>query len=271
MKLTATREDILGPVQNVIGVVERRQTMPVLSNVLLSARNGKLAVTGTDLEVELVSAIALTVQTPGDITVPGRKLLDILRALPEGVSVTLAVEGDRLVVRAGRSRFTLSTLPAAEFPLVEEINAQQVLRLPQAEFRKLIDKTHFSMAQQDVRYYLNGMLLESEGGRLRAVSTDGHRLALCEANLAERVTGKQQVILPRKGVLELQRMLGESGDMELSVGTNHVRCQIGEIRFTSKLIDGRFPEYSRVIPMNANRIIDADRGILRQSLQRTAI
>jgi DNA polymerase-3 subunit beta len=271
MKLTATREDILGPVQNVIGVVERRQTMPVLSNVLLSARNGKLAVTGTDLEVELVSAMALTVQTPGDITVPGRKLLDILRALPEGVTVTLTVEGDRLVVRAGRSRFTLSTLPAAEFPLVEEINAQQVLRLPQAEFRKLIEKTHFSMAQQDVRYYLNGMLLESEGGRLRAVSTDGHRLALCEANLAERVSGKQQVILPRKGVLELQRMLGESGDMELSVGTNHVRCQIGEIRFTSKLIDGRFPEYSRVIPQNANRIIDADRGTLRQSLQRTAI
>ena len=271
MKLTATREEILGPVQNVIGVVERRQTMPVLSNVLLSARNGKLAVTGTDLEVELVSAIALTVQTPGDIPVPGRKLLDILRALPEGVTVTLTVEGDRLVVRAGRSRFTLSTLPAAEFPLVEEINAQQVLRLPQAEFRKLIEKTHFSMAQQDVRYYLNGMLLESEGGRLRAVSTDGHRLALCEANLAERVTGKQQVILPRKGVLELQRMLGESGDMELSVGTNHVRCQIGEIRFTSKLIDGRFPEYSRVIPQNANRIIDADRGTLRQSLQRTAI
>jgi DNA polymerase-3 subunit beta len=271
MKLTATREEILGPVQNVIGVVERRQTMPVLSNVLLSARNGKLAVTGTDLEVELVSAIALTVQTPGDITVPGRKLLDILRALPESVTVTLTVEGDRLVVRAGRSRFTLSTLPAAEFPLVEEINAQQVLRLPQAEFRKLIEKTHFSMAQQDVRYYLNGMLLESEGGRLRAVSTDGHRLALCEANLAERVTGKQQVILPRKGVLELQRMLGESGDMELSVGTNHVRCQIGEIRFTSKLIDGRFPEYNRVIPQNANRIIDADRGTLRQSLQRTAI
>jgi DNA polymerase-3 subunit beta len=213
----------------------------------------------------------LTVQTPGDITVPGRKLLDILRALPESVTVTLTVEGDRLVVRAGRSRFTLSTLPAAEFPLVEEINAQQVLRLPQAEFRKLIEKTHFSMAQQDVRYYLNGMLLESEGGRLRAVSTDGHRLALCEANLAERVTGKQQVILPRKGVLELQRMLGESGDMELSVGTNHVRCQIGEIRFTSKLIDGRFPEYNRVIPQNANRIIDADRGTLRQSLQRTAI
>ncbi|MFM8480275.1 MAG: DNA polymerase III subunit beta [Gammaproteobacteria bacterium] len=271
MKLTATREEILGPVQHVIGVVERRQTMPVLSNVLLSAREGRLSVTGTDLEVELVSSVSLQVQSPGDITVPGRKLLDILRALAEGVSVALSTEADRLVVRAGRSRFTLSTLPAAEFPVVEEINAQQVLRLPQADFRKLIDKVHFSMAQQDVRYYLNGMLIESEGGRVRAVATDGHRLALCETSLLERVTGKQQVILPRKGVLELQRMLGTEGEVSLAVGTNHVRCEIGDVRFTSKLIDGRFPEYSRVIPANATRTIDAERGTLRQSLQRTAI
>jgi DNA polymerase-3 subunit beta len=271
MKLTATREQILGPVQHVIGVVERRQTMPVLSNVLLSARDGRLSVTGTDLEVELVSAMNLAVNAPGEVTVPGRKFLDILRALPEGMSVALSLEGDRLVVRSGRSRFTLSTLPAAEFPVVEEINAQQVLRLPQAEFKRLIDKVHFSMAQQDVRYYLNGMLLESEGGKLRAVATDGHRLALGEATLLERVTGKQQVILPRKGVLELQRMLGSEGELALTVGTNHVRCEIGDIRFTSKLIDGRFPEYSRVIPANANRIIGADREFLRQSLQRTAI
>lgn len=271
MKLTATREQILGPVQNVIGVVERRQTMPILSNVLISARSDRLSVTGTDLEVELVSSTDLSVQAAGEVTVPGRKLLDILRALPEGVNVTLSLEGDRLVVRGGRSRFTLSTLPAAEFPLVEEINAQQTLKLPQADFRRLIEKTHFSMAQQDVRYYLNGLLLESEGGKLRAVATDGHRLALCDAPLSERVTGKQQVILPRKGVLELQRMLSGEGEMELAVGTNHVRCKIGDVRFTSKLIDGRFPEYSRVIPSKANRIIDADRGVLRQSLQRTAI
>ena len=271
MKLTATREQILGPVQHVIGVVERRQTMPVLSNVLLSARDGRLAVTGTDLEVELVSALSIAVNAPGDVTVPGRKLLDILRALPDGMPVTLSLEGDRLVVRSGRSRFTLATLPAAEFPVIEEINAQQVLRLPQAELKRLIDKVHFSMAQQDVRYYLNGMLLESEGGKLRAVATDGHRLALGEATLLERVTGKQQVILPRKGVLELQRMLGNEGEIALTVGTNHVRCEIGDIRFTSKLIDGRFPEYSRVVPANANRIIGADREFLRQSLQRTAI
>jgi len=271
MKLKALREDILGPVQSVIGVVERRQTMPVLSNVLLSAKAGRLSVTGTDLEVELVSQTSLAVASPGEITAPGRKLLDILRALPEGTEVSLSLEADRLVVKGGRSRFTLSTLPAAEFPLVDEIQAQQTLKLAQADFRRLIEKTQFSMAQQDVRYYLNGLLLESEGGKLRAVATDGHRLALCEVSLSDRVTGKQQVIMPRKGVLELQRLLGSDGEIELTLGTNHVRCEIGDIRFTSKLIDGRFPEYSRVIPKAANRIIDADRSILRQSLQRTAI
>lgn len=271
MKLTATREEILGPVQGVIGVVERRQTMPVLSNVLLSARNNRLSVTGTDLEVELVSAVNLSVQQAGEITVPGRKLLDILRALPEGVTVSLALEGERVVVRAGRSRFTLSTLSAVEFPVVEEVNAQQTLKLPQSELRRLIDKTQFSMAQQDVRYYLNGMLLEADGGILRSVATDGHRLALCETTLEEPIKAKQQVIVPRKGVLELQRILGDSGTVELAVGTNHIRAEIGDVRFTSKLIDGRFPEYGRVIPARPNRIVEADRAVLRQALQRTAI
>ena len=271
MKLTAPREEILAPLQSVIGVVERRQTMPVLSNVLLSARNNRLSLTGTDLEVELVSTRELQVPQAGEITVPGRKFLDILKALPDGVDVTISTEGDRLVIKAGRSRFTLATLPAAEFPLVDEINAQQTLKLSHAEFRRLIDKTHFSMAQQDVRYYLNGMLLEAEGKQLRAVATDGHRLALCETSLEIASKSKQQVIVPRKGVLELQRILGSEGEIELAIGTNHVRAQIGGIRFTSKLIDGRFPEYGRVIPAQANRIIDADRDILRHSLQRTAI
>jgi DNA polymerase-3 subunit beta len=271
MKLTATREDFLAPLQSVIGVVERRQTMPVLANVLLAARDGRLHITGTDLEVELVAASAVSVQQPGDITVPGRKLLDIFRSLPEKTNVTLSTEGERVSVRAGRSRFTLSSLPAAEFPLVEEINAQQTLNVPQGEFRRLIDKTHFSMAQQDVRYYLNGLLLETDGKALRAVATDGHRLALCETELAGKAKTTQQVIVPRKGVLELQRILGTDGTIDLAVGTNHVRAQIGEIRFTSKLIDGRFPEYSRVIPANPPRPVEAERETLRQALQRTAI
>ena len=270
MKLTAKREDLLTPLQSVIGVVERRQTMPVLANVLLSARDKRLGVTGTDLEVELVAATQVQVEMPGDVTVPGRKFLDILRALPGGADITLATEGERVTVRAGRSRFTLSTLPASEFPVLEEIHAQQTLTLTQGEFRRLIDKTHFSMAQQDVRYYLNGLLLETEGNTLRAVATDGHRLALCEMTL-EEPTRAGQVIVPRKAVLELQRILGTDGNIELAIGTNHVRAQIGDIRFTSKLIDGRFPEYGRVIPDNPPKVAQADREMLRQALQRTAI
>jgi DNA polymerase III subunit beta len=271
MKLSAPREDILTPLQAVIGVVERRQTMPILANVLLSARDNRLSITGTDLEVELVAASGVTVQQAGDITVPGRKLLDICRSLPEKANVVISTEGERLSVRAGRSRFVLASLPAAEFPIVEEINAQQTLSVSQGEVRKLIDKTHFSMAQQDVRYYLNGMLLETDGKLLRAVATDGHRLALCETELETKAKAGQQVIVPRKGVLELHRILGDSGAIELAVGTNHVRVQIGDIRFTSKLIDGRFPEYGRVIPSNPTKIVEADRDLLRQSLQRTAI
>jgi DNA polymerase-3 subunit beta len=271
MKLTAAREDLLTPLQSVIGVVERRQTMPVLANVLLSARENRLNITGTDLEVELVATSMVNVQQGGDITIPGRKLLDIFRSLPEQASVTLGTEGERMSIKAGRSRFTLSTLPAAEFPLVEEINAQQTLTIAQGEFRRLIDKTHFSMAQQDVRYYLNGLLLETEGASLRAVATDGHRLALCEMTLQDKAKSNQQVFVPRNGVLELQRILGTEGTIELAIGTNHVRAQIGTIRFTSKLIDGRFPEYGRVIPASPARKVEADRELLRQALQRTAI
>jgi len=271
MKISAEREKILSPLQTVIGVVERRQTMPILANVLLSAKNDRLSVTATDLEVELVASANVSVQQNGEITVPGRKFLDICRALPEGAAISLVVEADKVTVKAGRSRFTLSTLPASDFPTVDEINAQQTLRLAQADFRRLLDKTHFSMAQQDVRYYLNGMLLEVDGKNLRAVATDGHRLALCEIELPSKAKSAQQVIVPRKGVLELQRILGSEGDVDLAIGTNHIRAQIGEVRFTSKLIDGRFPEYSRVIPAQPTRQVRADRDLLRSSLQRTAI
>jgi len=271
MKLMAEREKLLTPLQAVIGVVERRQTMPVLANVLLSVSQGQLSITATDLEVELVAATEVTVQEAGDITVPGRKFLDILRALPEKLAVSLTVEGEKVVIKAGRSRFSLSTLPAADFPVIDDINAQQTVQIPRKELQRLLEKTHFSMAQQDVRYYLNGMLLEIEGAVLRAVATDGHRLALCETELSARAQNSQQVIVPRKGVLELQRVLTSDGVADVAIGTNHVRAQIGDIRFTSKLIDGRFPEYSRVIPAAPTAAIRADRDVLRQALQRTAI
>jgi DNA polymerase III subunit beta len=221
--------------------------------------------------VELVAATDVNVQQTGDVTVPGRKLLDILRALPEKVTVSLSAEGEKAVIKAGRSRFSLSTLPATEFPVIEDINSQQNLQISHKDLARLLEKTHFSMAQQDVRYYLNGMLLEIDGSVLRAVATDGHRLALSEATLEAKAKNTQQVIVPRKGVLELQRVLTPEGTATLAIGTNHVRAQIGDVRFTSKLIDGRFPEYSRVIPAAPAAAVRADRDVLRQALQRTAI
>jgi DNA polymerase-3 subunit beta len=273
MKFSATREQILGPLQAVIGVVERKQTMPVLANVLLAAKGNRLSVTGTDLEVELVASGEVNVAQPGEITVPGRKLLDIAKALPDGASVTVTLDGEKVKISAGRSRFTLTTLAASEFPVVDSVNAQQTLTLPQAELGRLIAKTHFSMAQQDVRYYLNGTLLETDGKMLRTVATDGHRLAIAEAQLVTdgKDVNPQQVIVPRKGVLELARILGGSGDVEIAIGTNHIRLQIGDVRFTSKLIDGKFPEYGRVIPASPGKTVVIEREALRAALQRTAI
>jgi DNA polymerase-3 subunit beta len=271
MKLSAARDVLLKPLQAVIGVVERRQTMPILSNVLLVARDGELAITATDLEVELVAQTAVEVEAGGEITVSGRKLLDICRALPDGATIDISVSGEKLVVRSGRSKFSLVTLPAAEFPTIEDIKAGQTIEVPQAVLGRLIEKTHFSMAQQDVRYYLNGMLLETGGKYLRAVATDGHRLALCQAELDGDDLDEQQVILPRKGVLELQRLMTGDGSVNIELGTNHVRIQLEGIRFTSKLIDGRFPEYDRVIPKDSSNELSADRAEFRSALQRTAI
>lgn len=271
MKVSLSREQLLSPLQSVIGVVERRQTMPILANVLLAANNGRLSMTGTDLEVELVASCEANVQQAGEITVAGRKLLDIVRTLPEKATVTLSREGERTVLRAGRSRFTLASLAAAEFPLIEDIGAKQTLRVSRQDARRLIDKTYFSMAQQDVRYYLNGTLLECDGQLLRAVATDGHRLSLAECPLLEAVKNKQQVIMPRKGVMELQRLLVGDGELELSIGTNHVRAQIGDVRFTSKLIDGKFPEYGRVVPAHPPCVMTSAKDDFRAALQRIAI
>jgi DNA polymerase III subunit beta len=272
MKFSAPRETLLEPLQAVIGVVERRQTMPVLANVLLIAGEGRgLSVTATDLEVELVATVDVQVETGGEITVPGRKLLEICRALPEGAAISFSLSKDKVTVRSGRSRFTLSTLPATEFPTVDDIRAQQALTLPQGHMRRLIEKTQFSMANQDVRYYLNGMLLEVAGPVVRTVATDGHRLALCELTIDEADASPQQVIVPRKGVLELQRLIGENGECTLEIGSNHLRVELGGIRLTSKLIDGRFPDYDRVIPKQSEAPMLADRTQLADGLNRIRI
>ncbi len=271
MKFQADRETLLKPIQAVVGVVERRQTMPILANMLLIADDKGLSVTATDLEVELVATAALKVEQPGEITVPGRKFADILRAVPDGAKVTVSLDKGRVMIRAGRSRFTLSTLAAGEFPSVDDIQSKQQIKISAAALGDLVERTHFAMAQQDVRYYLNGLLLELRKDGMRAVATDGHRLALCE-NKDVKVTDGLQVIVPRKGVLELQRLIGGvDGELAVSFGSNHLRVGVGDARLTTKLIDGRFPDYERVLPKGGDKVVTADRLSLRESLQRASI
>lgn len=273
MKFSISREALLRPLMLVAGVVERRQTLPVLSNVLLMAGGDGLALTGTDLEVELIGhAVLDSLEVSGSTTVPARKLVDICRSLPEGSMINFSLEDGRAVLRAGRSRFTLSTLPAAEFPNIEQSKSSAELTLPSGVLKRLIDSTSFAMAQQDVRYYLNGMLIELESGSVRVVATDGHRLALAENHSDVAVDAPQRLILPRKGVLELVRLLDDSETpITLILGPNHLRARTGGYIFTSKLIDGKFPDVNRVIPKGGDKLMTAERGELRQVLARTSI
>lgn len=272
MKISVERDTLLRPLQLVGGVVERRQTMAILGHVLLVADEGRLTATATDLEVEISAEAEVPAQEPGRTTVPARKLLDICRALPEGSEITLVAEGERVTVRSGRSRFVLAALAPDTFPTMERLEAAQTLEVPQALLRELIERTHFSMAHQDVRYYLNGMLLEVSEGRLAAVATDGHRLACCERAVAVSSPGTQQVIVPRKAVSELLRVLGDGEEpATLELGTNHLRVLVPGVRFTAKLIDGRYPDYRRVIPPGGERHLTADREALREALGRASI
>ena len=271
MKFSIARDTLIKPLNLVAGVVERRQTLPILSNVLIVLEGSKLSLTGTDLEVELVGRLDLEAPgMDGDVTVPARKLVDICKSLPEGSNIEFSVEGGKATVKAGRSRFTLSTLPAADFPAVEANAGDISLEMEQALVKQLIDGTAFAMAQQDVRYYLNGLYFEVLGGRLRVVATDGHRLALATAPQRVEATDLG-VIIPRKGVLELSRLLEGTTPIALSIGTNHIRATTEQFTFTSKLVDGKFPDYERVIPKNPDKLVVGDRAELKQAFTRTAI
>ncbi|HEX7817721.1 DNA polymerase III subunit beta [Dyella sp.] len=272
MQFSIQREALLKPLQQVVGVVERRQTLPVLANLLVRVADGKVFFTGTDLEVEMIAASAADKLTDGEITIPARKLFDIVRALPDGANIDVKLNGDRIALNAGRSRFTLATLPATEFPTIDEIELVERVSLPEEVLRDLMEHTAFAMANQDVRYYLNGMLLDLQEHTLRCVATDGHRLALKETQLESSVSARRQIIIPRKGVNELVGLF-ETGDgeVELEFGRNHLRVRRGDVVFTSKLIDGRFPDYEAVIPLGADKKAVLDREVLRSALQRAAI
>jgi DNA polymerase-3 subunit beta len=273
MHFIISREALLKPLQLVAGVVERRQTLPVLSNVLLVVDAQQLSLTGTDLEVELVGRVALDEPAePGEITVPARKLMDICKTLPSDALIDIRLDEQKLLIKAGRSRFSLSTLPANDFPSVDEGPGSMGFTLPQGQVRRLIERTSFAMAQQDVRYYLNGMLLEVSSNQLRAVATDGHRLAMCSMAAVIEQQEKHQVIVPRKGILELARLLTEQdGEVSIVLGQHHVRATTSEFTFTSKLVDGKFPDYERVLPKGGDKLVLADRQALREAFTRTAI
>lgn len=274
MKFCISKESLLTSLASVCGVIERRQTLPVLSNLLFNLSLDKLVITGTDLEVELVSTISedLVVTEPGETTIPARKLLEICKNLPDKSQITFTVKKDKATVTSGKSRFSLSTLPADDFPSLEHIPADVKVQATKKELKKLFDSTSFAMALQDVRYYLNGLLLEVSSGKLRTVATDGHRLALSDLFQEVGLSSEHQVIIPRKGVVELQRLLDDSDDqLSIELSSNHIQAVIGPIRFTSKLIDGKFPDYERVIPLIGEKIIAIDKEMLKKALTRAAI
>ncbi|QCT98274.1 DNA polymerase III subunit beta [Stutzerimonas degradans] len=273
MHFTIQREALLKPLQLVAGVVERRQTLPVLSNVLLVVQGQQLSLTGTDLEVELVGRVTLDdAAEPGEITVPARKLMDICKSLPSDALIDIRLDEHKVLIKSGRSRFTLSTLPANDFPTVEEGPGSLGFSVEQGKLRRLIERSSFAMAQQDVRYYLNGMLLEVSNGMLRTVATDGHRLAMCSMQAGIEQADRHQVIVPRKGILELARLLTEQdAEVNIMLGQHHVRATTGEFTFTSKLVDGKFPDYERVLPRGGDKLVIGDRQQLREAFSRTAI
>ncbi|EGQ9180471.1 DNA polymerase III subunit beta [Vibrio alginolyticus] len=272
MKFTIERSHLIKPLQQVSGALGGRPTLPILGNLLLKVEENVLSMTATDLEVELVSKVTLEGDfEAGSITVPSRKFLDICRGLPDDAIITFVLEDDRVQVRSGRSRFSLATLPANDFPNIEDWQSEVEVSLSQADLRTLIDKTQFSMANQDVRYYLNGMLFEIDGTTLRSVATDGHRMAVSQTQLGADFAQKQ-IIVPRKGVQELVKLMdAPEQPVVLQIGSSNVRAEVNNFTFTSKLVDGRFPDYRRVLPQSTNKTLIASCDELRQAFSRAAI
>lgn len=272
MQFTITREKLLKPLQQVCSVLSSRPTLPVINNILLDIESDRLSMTATDLEVELTTQAVLeqAVTSGGKFTIPAKKFLDICKSLPEG-QISVIFEDDRAIIRSGRSKFNLATLPASDYPSLMEWKPEVDFTIDQATLYRLVDSTQFAMANQDARYFLNGMKFETEGNLLRTVATDGHRLAVCTMALSQELLA-HSVIVPRKAVLELARLLNVSNDpVRLEFGTNNLRVSLSGIVFTTKLIDGRFPDYRRVLPRNADRILEADVDVLKRALMRAAI
>lgn len=274
MEFSIQREALLKPLNQVIGVVERRQTLPILANVLATLESGTLALVGTDLEIEMLAHTAVEGSDQLEITIPARKMFDICRALPDGAKLEIKLSNDRVSIKAGKSRFTLATLPASDFPQIDNLVILEKFALKEKVLKQLMDRTSFAMANQDVRYYLNGLLLDLQPNSLKSVATDGHRLALCEVPFDNQnaIVEPRQIILPRKAVLELQRLLDNTdNELQVEICKNHIRIKHNDFTFVSKLIDGRFPDYEAVLPIGADKSVVVARDEFKSSLQRAAI
>jgi DNA polymerase III subunit beta len=272
MDILANRESLLPVVSRVANVVERRQTLPILGHLLLRTVDDGVTVVGTDLEVEVRGHCETRVLGGGATTVPSRKLLDIVRNLPEGSDVKLLVSGDRCVVTAGRGRYVLGTLPAADFPVIQMDSERRQFEVEEGAIKRVFEKTAFAMAQQDVRYYLNGMLLEVDSSGICAVATDGHRLARFRLDLDLELDERFSAIIPYKTVMEMRRQFGTASfPVVVRVGERTIQFVVGDTVTTSKLVDGRYPDYEKVIPVNLGKTAVIDKEGLRGALSRTAI
>ncbi|PHS25102.1 MAG: DNA polymerase III subunit beta [Methylophaga sp.] len=272
MQFTVSQEDIVKPLQLVCSIVERRATLPILSTILLRAQGKQLTMTSTDMELEMIATLAVAVDKEGKTTVSARKFLDICRALPSNATINFNAKDHKAVVKAGKSRFSLATLPTEDFPDSEGADYSDQISLPQSALKSLLDETSFAMASQDVRYYLNGLLLEREQDSLKAVATDGHRLALGSLTTRSSVAEKNSIIVPRKAILELSRLLADTDDnVTISFSNQQIKVELTDLHFTSKLIDGQFPNYERVLPLGGDKEVIADREQLKQALSRAAI
>lgn len=274
MQFTVNQATITKPLQLLSSVVDRRSALPILTHIRLQISQGQLTMTTTDMELEMIGQLKVTAEQEGDITVPARKLLDICRALPAGAEIHFTLSKEKALLRAGRSRFNLTTLPSDSFPASEGMQYRHQLSIAQGELKGLLDQTSFAMASEDVRHYLNGLLLEKKATKLHAIATDGHRLAHSDITLSDADTDDYRILLPRKTINELSRLL-ENDDSPVTISANQQQVMIAlpdnQLQLTSKLIDGEFPDYQRVIPVNGDKTVIVERETLRQALSRVAI
>jgi DNA polymerase-3 subunit beta len=293
MKFIINREEILLPLQQIVSVIEKRQTMPILSNVLMVIEEDQLVLTGTDLEIQIIAKINVIAATPGSITVPARKFLDICRLLPNGSEIKFELQEDiakddvyagrsdrpvasinsaKVKIVSNRSRFSLSCLPAENYPEFSESELENNLFINAGKFKKALDKTIFCMANQDVRYYLNGLLLNVSNSRLKLVASDGHRLSIYEDNLDQPTGFEARIILPRKGVLELSRLLDDpEAELKIEFSSNNIRVFIKNLIFSAKLVDSKYPDFGKVFQQEFFNQIYIQKQILKDALTRVAI